>query len=73
MFDDAGQDYVEAVLKVEVGGEIEYTATDCKGPVNAIDGALRKSLRRFFPEISDVKLVDYTVRVLVEKMVPEQK
>ena len=67
MFDDAGQDYSEAVLKVEVGGEIEHTAADGKGPVNALDHALRKALRRFFPEISDVKLVDYKVRVLGEK------
>ena len=33
----------EAVLKVEVDGEIEHTASDGDGPVNALDNALRKA------------------------------
>ncbi len=67
MFSDDGQDYAEAVLKVVVNGETEHTAADGKGPVNALDNALRKALRRFYPEIAEIKLVDYKVRVLGEK------
>jgi 2-isopropylmalate synthase len=66
-FDDKGHSAAEAVLKVEVDGEIEHTASDGDGPVNALDKALRKALLRFYPEISLIKLVDYKVRVLDEK------
>ena len=66
-FDDHKQSSCEAVLKVEVGGEVEHTAANGDGPVNALDNALRKALLRFYPEISMMKLVDYKVRVLDEK------
>jgi len=56
--------YSEAVLKVEVDGKEEHTAADGNGPVNALDNALRKALVKFYPEISEVRLVDYKVRVL---------
>lgn len=59
--------YSEAVLKVEVDGEVEHTAADGIGPVNALDGAMRKALTRFFPVIEDIKLIDYKVRVLGDK------
>ena len=41
-----------------------HTAADGNGPVNALDAALRKALRAFYPEIDDVHLVDYKVRIL---------
>lgn len=67
LYDDNGQEYSEAVLKVKVGDEEEHTASDGNGPVNALDNALRKALQRFYPEISEIHLVDYKVRVLGEK------
>ena len=54
----------EATVKVEVDGEILHTAADGNGPVNALDAALRKALRAFYPDIDDVHLVDYKVRIL---------
>ncbi|MFA3783629.1 citramalate synthase [Melioribacteraceae bacterium 4301-Me] len=66
-YDDKGHSDAEAVLKIEVNGEIEHTASDGDGPVNALDNALRKALMRFYPEISLIKLIDYKVRVLDEK------
>ena len=54
-------------LKIEVNGEVEHTAAEGDGPVNALDNALRKALLRFYPEIASIKLVDYKVRVLDEK------
>ncbi len=57
----------QAVLKVEVGDEIEHIAADGDGPVNALDKALRKALIHFYPQIKTIKLVDYKVRVLEEK------
>ncbi len=66
-YDNNGHSTAEAVLKVEVDGEIEHTASDGDGPVNALDNALRKALLRFYPQIALMKLVDYKVRVLDEK------
>ena len=54
----------EATVKVEVAGEVLHTAADGNGPVNALDAALRKALRAFYPAIDDVHLVDYKVRIL---------
>jgi 2-isopropylmalate synthase len=54
----------EASVKVEVDGELLHTAADGNGPVNALDQALRKALRAFYPQIDDVQLVDYKVRIL---------
>lgn len=54
----------EATIMVKVGGHIEHTAAIGHGPVNAIDNALRKALEKFYPELRDVKLHDYKVRVL---------
>ena len=54
----------EATIMVKVGGRIEHTAADGKGPVNAIDNALRKALDKFYPELKSVKLHDYKVRVI---------
>jgi 2-isopropylmalate synthase len=64
IYDNHGKSYSEAVLKLTVDGEIEHTASDGDGPVNALDNALRKALMRFYPEISSIKLIDYKVRVL---------
>ncbi|MCB9206738.1 MAG: citramalate synthase [Ignavibacteriales bacterium] len=65
--DENELDYSEAVVKVEVNGEVEHTAADGNGPVNALDSAIRKALTRFFPVIKQIKLVDYKVRVLGDK------
>lgn len=54
----------EASIKVEVGGALEHTAADGDGPVNALDRALAKALLRFYPQLADLRLVDYKVRVL---------
>lgn len=56
--------HAEATIQVEVDGEVEHTAAQGNGPVNALDKALRKALERFFPELKQVQLIDYKVRVL---------
>jgi len=45
-------------------GQIEHTAATGNGPVNALDNALRKALTKFYPEIEQIRLLDYKVRVL---------
>jgi 2-isopropylmalate synthase len=55
----------EATIMIEgPDGTIEHTAATGNGPVNAVDNALRKALVKFYPQIEDVKLLDYKVRVL---------
>jgi 2-isopropylmalate synthase len=55
----------EATIMLEgPNGEIEHTAAQGNGPVNALDGALRKALIKFYPEVEEVVLHDYKVRVL---------
>jgi 2-isopropylmalate synthase len=59
--------FSEATVKLEVLGQQELTAAEGDGPVNALDLALRKALMRFFPEIKDVHLKDFKVRILDSK------
>ena len=54
----------EATVKLMVDGTPELTVAEGRGVVNALDLALRKALLPFFPEISEVSLVDYKVRII---------
>ncbi|MBN2654123.1 MAG: citramalate synthase [Nitrospirae bacterium] len=54
----------EATIMLKVGKKIEHTAAIGHGPVNAMDNALRKALEKFYPELKNVSLYDYKVRVL---------
>jgi len=61
---EGAEQRAEATVKVEVAGELLHTAADGNGPVNALDAALRKALRAFYPELDAVHLYDYKVRIL---------
>ena len=56
--------YSEATVMIERNGQVEHTAAEGTGPVNALDNALRKALEKFFPQLETVRLLDYKVRVL---------
>ncbi|HSM91791.1 MAG TPA: citramalate synthase [Anaeromyxobacteraceae bacterium] len=56
--------FSEAMVKVRVDGEVLHTAAEGDGPVDALDAALRKALAARFPEIKDVRLTDFKVRIL---------
>jgi 2-isopropylmalate synthase len=62
--DGAGPAVTEATVKVRVGDEIQHTVSEGDGPVNALDGALRKALTPFYPNLAEMQLVDYKVRVV---------
>lgn len=62
-----GHPVSEATIMVKVGDRIEHTAALGKGPVNALDAALRKALYKFYPGLKEMELVDYKVRVLTTK------
>ncbi len=57
-------DTCEATVKVVVNGEHEYTVAEGDGPVHALDNALRRALRKFYPEVDNFSLEDYKVRIL---------
>jgi 2-isopropylmalate synthase len=54
----------EATVKILVGDTIQHTVSEGDGPVNAIDGALRKALKDAYPRLAELQLVDYKVRVV---------
>jgi 2-isopropylmalate synthase len=54
----------EATIKVLVDGQLVMTVAEGNGPVNALDGAMRKALTPAYPELAGVRLVDYKVRIL---------
>jgi len=54
----------EATVKVKVNGVAELTAGEGHGPVDALNAALRQALTRFYPEIEQITLTDYRVRIL---------
>ena len=58
----------EATVKLQVGDTIMHTAADGEGPVNALDRAIRKALVPHYPELADVRLVDYKVRIVDEHL-----
>ncbi len=54
----------EATVKIVVNGEERLTVAEGDGPVHALDGALRKALLEFYPELAQIKLTDFKVRVI---------
>jgi 2-isopropylmalate synthase len=60
--------FSEATVMIQVGGETEHTAATGKGPVNALDNALRKGLETFYPNLKEMSLLDFKVRVLQPAM-----
>lgn len=53
-----------AIIKIRVNGVTRIAASDGEGPVHAMDLALRAALSEFYPEIAQVSLTDFKVRVL---------
>jgi 2-isopropylmalate synthase len=54
----------EATVKIKVGDEVHHTVAEATGPVGALDDALRKAIAPVFPEIAEVELIDFKVRIL---------
>ena len=61
---DAKESVCEATVKVRVGSKTAHTVAEGDGPVNALDGALRRALANFFPKLKAIQLTDYKVRIL---------
>jgi 2-isopropylmalate synthase len=61
---DGKDNICEATVKVSVDDRQAHTVAEGDGPVNALDGALRSALAKFFPPLRKIALVDYKVRIL---------
>ena len=61
---DKKESICEATIRVRVGDEISHTVAEGDGPVNALDGALRRALVKFFPSLKAIELTDYKVRII---------
>ena len=58
----------EATIKIHVGGERFVATGEGAGPVGALDTALRMAIGAFYPQVADMELVDYKVRILDENV-----
>jgi len=56
--------FTEATVKIKAGDEVRHTVADGNGPVNALNVALRQALYHDFPQLRNVHLTDYKVRIL---------
>ncbi len=54
----------EATVKIRIGDSLRHEVAEGDGPVNALDAALRKALSDAFPNLEQLQLVDYKVRVI---------
>jgi 2-isopropylmalate synthase len=54
----------EAMVKIDLHGDVVHTAAEGNGPVNALDLALRKALVPYYPQYAEFQLADYKVRIL---------
>lgn len=54
----------EATIQVEANGRIIHEASTGNGPVDALANVLKKALTPLFPEIGDVKLIDYRATIM---------
>ena len=59
-----GREQASAMIEIKVGDNVEISAALGNGPVHALDNALRKALKVFYPELDKVHLTDYKVRIL---------
>jgi len=62
-----GAPEAEATVQVRVGERMAHTAAIGNGPINAMDKALRLALVDFYPQLAEMRLTDFKVRVLTTK------
>jgi 2-isopropylmalate synthase len=54
----------KAEVSIRAKGELISASGSGNGPVNAIDRALRNGLEKLYPELAELELTDYKVRIL---------
>lgn len=61
---DSNKPSAEASVKLKIAGGYEHRVAEGDGPVNALDAAMRRALRPHYPEVENIHLTDYKVRVI---------
>ena len=61
-----GETTVEATIKLFVKGQRVISTAEGNGPVNALDKALRQAIEPHYPELKEIHLSNYKVRILDE-------
>ncbi|EFL51235.1 2-isopropylmalate synthase/homocitrate synthase family protein [Solidesulfovibrio fructosivorans JJ]] len=69
---ESDEPLTEATVMIKVGGRVKHTASTGRGPINALDKAIRKALRGFYPRLAEMRLLDFKVRVLSGTVEDEQ-
>jgi 2-isopropylmalate synthase len=64
--DADGKVATEATVKLHANGERVIATAEGNGPVNALDAALRGAVIQTYPELANIDLVDYKVRILAD-------
>ena len=59
-----GQQANESTVKLLLKGQRIVATGEGNGPVNSLDRALRTALEPFYPQLGNLELVDYKVRIL---------
>ena len=54
----------EATVTLDVAGKAHMEVAIGNGPVHALDTAIRKALLPIYPQLEDMRLADYKVRIL---------
>ena len=62
----ASRSTTEASVLIEIFGEQELVAASGRGPVHAVDNAMRKILEKHFPQLAEVRLEEFDVRLLCQ-------
>ena len=70
---DEPRNSTEASVLIEIFGEEELVAASGRGPVHAVDNAMRKVLERHYPQLSEVRLEEFDVRLLHADDFPEEE
>ncbi len=60
----AGELVAEATVKLKINDQVVHTVSECTGPVGALDKALRLALETIYPQLKELELRDYKVRIL---------
>ena len=61
-----GETTTEATIKLRVKGHRVISTAEGNGPVNALDNALRRAIEPHYPELKEIHLSNYKVRILDE-------
>ena len=54
----------EATVKLQIGNEVRHEVAEGDGPVAALNAALQKALIPIYPSLSEMRLIDFKVRII---------